>query len=147
MAHVLLEESDDLFRISRMFPPTTLPDGAEFTQFELPKLLYDPDNNLYYLIVSTCNRLFEGQSDDEVDKKVRLYRSTALDGPWEPWGKSGSVILGPENLFGMTVLKADFAKKRLLCIAPYTDAASDGLRLTFSSAFYINLDPVEVLFS
>ncbi len=146
MAHAILEESDDLFRISRLFPPVTLPDGVEFTQLELPKILYDPDKELYYLVVSTCNRLFEGQSDDEVDKKVRLYRSSSLDGPWEPWGIHGSVILGPEHLFGMTVLKADFAKNRLLCISPYTDAAPNQLGLTFSPTFYISLDPVEILF-
>jgi len=146
MAHALLERDGDMFRIGRLFPPTTLPDGADFTQLELPKILYDGKDDLYYLIVSTCNRLFEGQSDEEVDKNVRLYRSSSLDGPWEPWGKKGSIILGPEHLFGLTVLKADFTNKRLLCIAPYTDAAANQLGLTFSAAFYVNLDPVAVIF-
>ena len=146
MAHALLEKDGDLFRIARLFPPTTLVDGAEYTQLELPKILYDQSKNLYYLIISTCNRLFEGQSDDEVDKKVRLYRSSSLEGPWEPWGKKGSVILQSENLFGMTVLKPDFKNDRLLCIAPYTDAAPDELSLTFSRVFYVDLDPVDVIF-
>lgn len=147
MAHALLESDGDMFRIARLYPPTTLPDGTDFTQLELPKILYDAEDGLYYLIVSTCNRLFEGQSDEEVDKNVRLYRSSSIEGPWEPYGKNGSIILGAEHLFGMTVLKADFAKKRLLCIAPYTDAATNQFRLTFSPAFYVNLDPVEVIFS
>ena len=146
MAHALLESDGDMFRIARLYPPTTLPDGANFTQLELPKILYDPEDRLYYLIVSTCNRLFEGQSDEEVDKNVRLYISSSIEGSWEPYGKNGSIILGPEHLFGMTVLKADFAKKRLLCIAPYTDAATNQFRLTFSPTFYVNLDPVAVIF-
>lgn len=147
MAHALLKEDNGLFRIDKLYPPTTLPDGKEFTQLELPKMIYDAKRKLYYLIVSTCNRLFEGQSDSEVDKKVRLYKSTHFNGPWEPWGKHGGVILGPENLFGMTVLKTDFENNRLLCISPYTEASPDALGSTFSPVFYINLDPVEVIFN
>ncbi len=146
MAHALLDRRDDSFFIDRLLAPTVLPDGEEFTQLELPKIHFDPKNNWYYLIVSSCNRLYEGQSDAEVDKAIRLYRSKALQGPWEPWGINGSRILGPEHLFGMTVIKEDFEQKRLLCISPYTDAAPDFLGLTFSKPFYVYLDPVKVVF-
>jgi len=146
MAHALLEKNGDLFRIAQLYPPVTLPDGDNFTQLELPKILYDKIEKRYYLVVSTCNRLYEGQSDEEVDKSVRLYKSHSINGPWEPHGKKGSIILRKENLFGLTVLKTDFENNRLLCIAPYTDAAPKELSLTFSTAFYINLNPVEVLF-
>ncbi len=146
MAHALLEEDENMFRIAKLYPPTTLPDGADFTQLELPKIHYDLENDVYYLIVSTCNRLYEGQSDEEVDKNVRLYKSSSIHGPWEPWGKKGSIILGSENLFGMTVIKTDFIKNRLLCMAPYTDAAPNQMGLTFAPAFYVELDPVAVLF-
>ena len=145
MAHALLEKDNDLFRIAKLFPPTTLPDGASFTQLELPKILYEAEKKRYYLIVSTCNRLFEGQSDAEVDKSLRLYRSSSLEGPWEPCGKQGSLILKDTNLFGLTVLKADFKNDRLLCIAPYTDAAPDELGLTFSKTFYLELNTLEVI--
>ncbi|MEX0288768.1 MAG: hypothetical protein AB3N14_06630 [Flavobacteriaceae bacterium] len=146
MAHALLEESEDLYKIATLFPPISLPDGANFTQLELPKIHYDPDKQLYYLIVSSCNRLYEMQSDDEVDKNVRLYRSSNLEGPWEAFGIHGSSVLQKENLFGLTVLKTDFPNERLLCIAPYTDAASDELSLTFTKAFYIHLNPVRLEF-
>lgn len=144
MAHALLKKDGELYKIASLYPPTTLPDADKFTQLELPKLVHDSDNGWYYLIVSTCNRLFEGQSDEEVDKSVRLYRSASMEGPWEAWGTVGSTILKAENLFGLTVLKTDFKNGRLLCIAPYTDAAPGELSLTFAKPFYISLNPVAV---
>ena len=140
MAHVTIEKDGETFRINKIFPPITLPDQANFTQLELPKMYYDAEKKWYYLIVSTCNRLYEGQSDEEVDKSLRLYRSSSLDGPWQPYGKEGSLILKNKNLFGLTVLKTDFKNNRLLCIAPYTDAAPNQLSFTFSKAFYIDLN-------
>ncbi len=131
------------YKITKLFPPVTVPDGNEFTQLELPKVLYDKDKDMYYLIISSCNRLYEGQLDEEVDKGVRVYKSNALDGPWESLGDK---ILGSENLFGPTVLKTDFENNRLLCIAPYTDAAEDKLSLTFSPVFYVYLDSLRVEF-
>lgn len=132
------------YEITHLHDPVTVPDGDEFTQLELPKVLYDKDKELYYLIVSSCNRLYEGQSDDEVDKGVRIYKSNGIDGPWEAFGDK---ILGSENLFGPTVLETDFKNNRLLCIAPYTDATSDkDLALTFSPVFYVYLDTLKVEF-
>ncbi len=147
MAHALLRRNGQLYDLEELYPPTTMPDGEGFTQLELPKIIYNKNEKTFYLIISTCNRLYEGQSDDEVDKTVRLYKSQSLNGPWEMWGKKGSAILWQENLFGLTVLKTDFEKKRLLCVAPYTDAAEERLSMTFSPVFYINLDPVDVIFS
>ena len=46
----------------------------------------------------------------------------------------------------MTVLKADFDRNSLLCIAPYTGAGGDERGLTFSPCFRIGLAPVEVVF-
>lgn len=140
MAHALLEKDGDTYKIAKLLPPITLPDGAGFTQLELPKVYFDAEKKLYYLIVSTCNRLYEGQSDDEVDKSLRLYRSFSLDGPWEPCGVDGSRILKGSCLFGLTVLKTDFKNNRLLCIAPYTDAAPKELSHTFSNAFYVEIN-------
>ena len=146
MAHALVERHGDNFEMTQLFAPIVVPDGNEFTQLELPKILFAVKTKVYYLLISTCNRLFEGQPDEDVEKKVRLYKSDALTGPWEPYGIKGSVILESENLFGLTVLKTDFKNNRLLCIAPYTDAAENHLSLTFSVPFYINLDPVAVIF-
>lgn len=138
-----LEKDGTFYRIAKLFPPVTVPDGDKFTQLELPKVLHDKEKDLYYLIISTCNRLYEGQLDEEVDKGVRIYKSNSINGPWEALGDK---ILGTENLFGPTVLKTDFRNDRLLCIAPYTDAAEDNLRLTFSPIFYVYLDSLRVEF-
>ncbi len=138
-----LNKNGTSYENAKLYPPITVPDGDEFTQLELPKVLYDKERGLYYLIISTCNRLYEGQSDEEVDKGVRVYKSNSIDGQWVALGNK---ILGREKLFGPTVLKTDFSNGRLLCIAPYTDAADEHLSLTFSSVFYVYLNPLKVEF-
>ena len=138
-----LQKQGSGYKIAKLFPPITVPDGNEFTQLELPKVLFDKENHLYYLIISSCNRLYEGQPDKEVDKGVRVYKSKSIDGPWESLGDK---ILGEQNLFGPTVLKTDFRNNRLLCIAPYTDAADKSHRLTFSPVFYVYLDELRIEF-
>lgn len=143
LVRATLQKDGELYKISKLFPPTTVPDGHNFTQMELPKVLHDKERGIYYLVVSTCNRLYEGQLDSEVDKGVRIYKSNSIEGPWEA---IGAKILGPENLFGPTVLDTDFKNNRLLCIAPYTDAAEDSLSLTFSPVFYVHLDTLRVEF-
>ena len=138
-----LEEDKNGYKMTKLFPPKTVPGGEGFTQLELPKVLYDEERKLYYLMISTCNRLYEGQSDQEVDKRVRIYVSDSLDGEWEVLNDN---IFGGKNLFGPTVLKTDFKNNQLLCIAPYTEAVENDLCLTFSSVFTIQLDTLKVEF-
>lgn len=137
-----LEYNGTSFSLKKLYPPVTVSDGDDFTQLELPKVIHDPKGGWYYLIISTCNRIYEGQLDEEVEKQVRVYKSKSLDEQWQLMGK----ILKDENLFGPTVLSTDFKNNRLLCIAPFTDAAKNDLRLTFSSPFYLYLDNLRVEF-
>lgn len=146
LGHGLLRRDGQRFYLEKLFPPTTVLDGGEMTQFELPKVYYDAKHETYYLISATCNRIDERQRDDEVNKTIRMHLSSSSDGPWRPWSPQGSALPGLEGLFGMTVLKADFERRSLLCIAPYTEAAGSDLGLTFSPRFRIGLDPVEVVF-
>lgn len=139
IAHGILAGDDPGYRLEKLFPPVLLPDSEEFTQVEMPKILFDRQASRYYLIVSTCNRTFEGQTDDEVDKAIRLYTGESLDGPWRASSGQGSVIRELDGLFGLTVLKADFSRQRLLCMAPYTDAVTPELRLTFAAPFLLDL--------
>lgn len=146
LGHALMRRDGNRFRLDKLFPPVTIPDGSNVTQFELPKVYYDPGQKTYYLISATCTRINERQRDEDVDKTIRLHLSASLDGPWRPWSPQGSALPGLEGLFGMTVLKTDFDRRSLLCIAPYTDAAGPDLGLTFSPCFRIDLDPVSVVF-
>lgn len=139
MGHALVVRDGNAFHLQTLLPPIRMPDADAFTQFELPKIYRNETDGLHCLIASTCNRTDERQSDHEVDKRIRLYRSRSLDGPWKPWQPEGSALTGLDNLFGMTVLEADFVQDRLLCMAPYTDAAGPQLGLTFAPPFRISL--------
>lgn len=143
MARATVISNGKNFSIGELHPPITVPDFNEFTQLEVPKVLFDKGNERYYLVISSCNRLYENQPDSEISKEVRLYTSNYINGPWESLGDK---ILGKQHLFGLTVLKTDFKNNRLLCIAPYTELAEDNLMLTFPPVFYIYLDPLRVEF-
>lgn len=140
MAHATVEETADGFALSHLYAPVTVPDDNEFTQLELPKVLRDDLNGRYYLVISTCNRRFEGQSDAQVDKRVRLYSSASMSGPWHPAGENGSTVFkGDDCLFGLTVLSADFENGEFLCVSPFTEAAPGESRLSISATFTISL--------
>ncbi|WP_204344890.1 hypothetical protein [Psychroserpens algicola] len=143
MARATLKKNGDFFKIDTLHPPVTVPDADEFTQLEVPKVLFDEVHKTYYLIIASCNRLYESQPDSEISKEVRVYASENIDGPWESLGDK---ILGSEHLFGITVLQTDFENNRLLCMAPYTEAADADLMLTFAPVFYIYLNPLKVEF-
>lgn len=139
LGHATLIEDDKGFAIKMFYSPVEIPDGNRFTQLELPKVIYDDVNNKFYLIIATCNRVYEGQSDSEVDKQIRLYASNSLDGPWIPhFDNSSSLGLGAQHMFGLTVLNADFKKGQLQCISPFTEAAEKPL--TLSKTFVIDLN-------
>ena len=128
----------DGYEISCLLPPILLPDGCDFTQAELPKIYHDVAQQCYYLVLATCNRKHEQQADSEVQKSIRLYRSASLHGPWEGALSGSSLVQRGTSLFGMTVLAADFERQRLLCMAPYTEAAGE-LSLSFAAPFFIEL--------
>jgi len=143
MARATLKPNGTFFEIEVLHPPIAVPDIDDFTQLEVPKIVYDDLKGRYYLIIASCNRLYESQPDSEISKEVRAYTSKHIDGPWETLGDK---ILGKEHLFGITILKSDFKNNRLLCIAPYTEAASDDVMLTFAPPFYLYLDALRVEF-
>ncbi|MDG5490714.1 hypothetical protein [Psychroserpens sp. SPM9] len=143
LARATLKYNDVFFDIAELHPPVTVPDIADFTQLEVPKIIYDADKGRYYMVIASCNRLHENQPDSEIKKEVRVYTSKDINGPWESLGEK---LLGEKNMFGLTILKSDFKNNRLLCIAPYTEAADPDLMLTFAPVFYIYLDELRVEF-
>lgn len=143
MARVTVADINDVEHTTTLHPPISVPDQDQFTQLEVPKILFDDVSNTYYLMISTCNRIYENQPDSEINKEVRLYKSSSLNGPWQSLGDK---ILDTEHLFGATVLKSDFKNNRLLCMAPYTEKAEQSKQLTFAPVFYIDLNTLKVEF-
>jgi hypothetical protein len=103
VGHAVLTDPARLGKVE-IRPPIFVPDGHEFNQLELPNVVRR--NGSYYLVVSTTNLAYLGQSDLHADKSVRIYRSFALDEGWEPYGHGGRhVILTPASgLYGLNVL-------------------------------------------
>jgi len=147
IAQGLIAKGDDKcgYSLEKLYPPMSLPDGESFTQAELPKIYFDDAQGIYYLIVSSCNRFYEGQPDSEVDKTIRLYKSNSMRGPWQIAVGNNSAIKGAEGLFGMTVLEPDFANDRLLCISPRTGSDDPTAAFTIGERFYLDLNTAAVI--
>lgn len=140
IAHATVRQHGDAFRIETLHPPILLPDDKAFTQAEVPKIYCDPDGGLCYMLISACDRLNESQPADEVTKCLRLYTSASIRGPWIPaFGDTISEVPGTNNLFGGSILRADFKAGRLTLIAPYSEYASNDLQLTFPAVRSIEL--------
>lgn len=140
LGHALLSETGSGFEVQKLYPPVAMPDGDEYTQLELPKILHDEVNDRFLLLVSSCNRLHERQSDEEADKRMRLYESKSIEGPWHEFGHRGSTIdLAEAHMFGITILSADFEKQVLHYIAPYTAEAGQKKFLTLSETHSLDL--------
>lgn len=138
VAHARLTRRDGAFRCD-LLAPITLPDGAEFTQAEVPKLYRDPDGAGYLLLISTCNRLREDQPDEEVSKEMRLYRAARPEGPWRPYRGDDSIIPGAEHLFGGALSSFERGANTATLIAPYTEMATAEKQLTFAAPITIDL--------
>lgn len=136
----LMEVIGDLPDVhARLCPPVTLVDAEEFTQLEVPKIVYVKSLDVFLMLCSTTNRQSEGQDGREVNSLLRLYWASEVEGPWKPAGTQTSVIAGVELLFGATILEVDEASERLICIAPYTSGADATLALSFAPRFFIDL--------
>ncbi len=132
IAHASLKRNTRGFEIKKLHPPMPLPDGQSITQAEVPKIFYDKQAGDYYLLISACDRLYEGQPDGQVHKTLRLYKSKSLRGPWVTYRHSGSIIMGLDHCFGASVLSADFSKGAIRLICPITEMAKSELQLSIS---------------
>lgn len=146
VAHATLALNDGKITINALHPPLALPDADDYTQAEVPKIYHDEKRDLYYLLVSSCDRLYEGQPDSEVHKEHRLYKATALDGPWAPYHAAGSVLPGLDGLFGASLIEANFDTGDFKFIAPYTEMVSEHKQLTFAPVRSVNIytDPASI---
>ncbi len=125
-----LVERGGAWLLDALHPPTELPDAAQMTQAEVPKIYRDERRGRLYLLVSAGDRLHEGQPDHEVSKRLQLYVADSLAGPWRPWREEGGGLPGFEYVFGASVLKADFEAGVLTLVGPITEQAEPARQLT-----------------
>ena len=119
VAHAVLSEIDGAWT-TELQPPIRLPDAADYTQAEVPKLCWDESDGSWLMMISACDRLHEQQPDHEVTKGLRLYRAPSVDGPWESAFPHGSVIRGVDHLFGASFADRTTSGGSVRLIAPYT---------------------------
>ena len=136
-------ENGSGFAIDKLLPPVALPDDHLFSQFELPKIYFDDVKQRYLLIAATTTRESESQSDEDVVKKIRLYVAENFAGPWRAGGVASSEIFSLDTLFGMTVISADFTEQKILCMAPFTEAASIDDALSFAPVVEIDISGID----
>lgn len=139
IGHAKLKVQGDNVSIDKLLPPLELPDADEYTQAEVPKIYHDAKRDLYYMLISACDRLYEGQPDKDVKKQHRLYKATSLCGPWVTYHKAGSLLPGLDGLFGGSVLDANFDTGDFTIVAPYTEMAAKHQQLSFAPLRRINI--------
>lgn len=138
MGHIRVSLAGNAPELVEICPPITLPDADLFTQFEVPKVVFDANTQRYLLLCSTADRVDESQPEEEVNRYLRLYYSDDLRGPWIPATEAGSELLGAGCRFGATILRHDTDKQQLLCLAPLTTMDESG-GLFFDYPFAIDL--------
>lgn len=140
LGHARLKQSAAGFEVEELYPAITMPDGHLYTQLEVPKVVYDNYKQRFLMLVSSCNRLHEGQSDAEAEKHMRLYQAKSINGPWTVCGHEGSKLeLSEAHFFGASFIKADWEKQTISYIAPYTEEAGEGKFLTLSPIYQLDI--------
>lgn len=140
IAHAILEVSGNDVNIQKLMEPMSLPDSHEFTQAEVPKVMYSPTKQLYYLMIASCDRLREGQADDEVSKQQRLYVSRQIRGPWEPYRSETSIMPGLKHRFGCSVLSSDFTREEVQLMCPVTEQSDEAPILSISGPDSVSIE-------
>ncbi|TVR68117.1 MAG: hypothetical protein EA427_11215 [Spirochaetaceae bacterium] len=117
LGHALFTDEAQL-RTVEILPPQFVPDARDFNLLELPNVFMR--DGIYYLVISTSILAYFGQPDLQAQKSVRIYRSTSLNGPWQPYGSAGGhILLKPERrLHGLNVVNgADQGPATITCRA------------------------------
>lgn len=140
VAHATVRQKGGSFQIEALHAPILLPDADSFTQAEVPKLHYDQNTSTWFMLISACDRINESQPAEEVTKVLRLYKSSAIRGPWvSAFGREASVIPGADHLFGASFLHSACTSDCITLIAPYTEYASADRQLTFAPPMSIRI--------
>jgi hypothetical protein len=140
IAHARLAWDGRIWSIASLSPPAALPDAERMTQAEVPKVYRDPSSGDFLLLISACDRQYEGQPNAEVAHVHRLYRAASPEGPWQPFRDAGSEIGGLDGLFGASFLACDLGLGKAEALGPYTVNAGADLQLRFDKVRQIDLD-------
>jgi len=143
IAHARLERNGDEIGLAELYPPMLLPDAHLMTQAEVPKIYRDPASGDYLLLISACDRRFEGQPDRELTHIHRLYRSAEIGGPWRPFQPNGSALAGLEGLFGASLIDHDACRGRLTVLGPFTENAGSQRQLRFAEPIDLQIPSAE----
>lgn len=141
IAHARLTESNGQILLDELLPPIDLPDALLYTQAEVPKVYRDPSSGDYVLLISACNRMFEGQPDGEINQEQRLYRSADIRGPWLPICESNSLLTGLDFMFGSSLTEFDLGIGELKILGPFTENAGPERQLSFAPTVTLKLEP------
>jgi hypothetical protein len=126
-----LERRGSGIELVELCAPIRLPDAHLMTQAEVPKIYRDRASGDFLLMVSACDRQYEGQPDEELTHIHRLYRSATLDGPWRTYAGGDSALPGLEGLFGASLLDIDLSAGHFTALGPYTENAGPEKQLRF----------------
>ncbi|MHA7899626.1 MAG: glycoside hydrolase family protein [Henriciella sp.] len=119
-------------KLAELCAPIRLPDSHLMTQAEVPKLYRDKVSGDFLLMVSACDRKYEGQPDGELSHIHRLYRSAQLDGSWICHQDEGSALPGLDGLFGCSLTDIDLINGHLTVLGPFTENAGPDKQLRFA---------------
>ncbi|MDJ0919885.1 MAG: hypothetical protein QNI84_02055 [Henriciella sp.] len=140
IARATLVETSTGFELGELLPPVRLPSAESYAQTEVPKLYHDPTTAGYLLLISSCDRMYEGQPDSEVSKRMRLYSSRNVAGPWSAFRVAGSEITNDGLLFGGSLLNAEFKSGQLTFVTPVTEEAEADRQLTIGPLAKLDLN-------
>lgn len=112
-----------------LLAPVRLPDSGEYTQAEVPQLVYNEKQPLYYMVVSTCNRSSKDQIDRDLELNARVYLSSDLNGGWE---RAGFIIRKKDLRYPAAITGFDAAPDggTLHFMAPYSRASNEAVMHT-----------------
>ena len=141
IARARLAEGTDGVTLAELLPPIELPDAASYTQSEVPKLYFDAGARCWLMLVSACDRMFEGQPDTDVKLQQRLYSSATLSGAWSPALETGSLLPELEFIFGASLVAHDLSKGTLSVLGPFTEQAGQDRQLSFPGIRELTVTP------
>lgn len=133
VAHAILSRKGDRFEIESLRPPISMPAGEIYTQTEVPKIYSNNQGDSHLMLISSCDRLYEGQPDSEVSKRMRLYAADTMRGPWHPYRREGSQVTNDDKLFGASAIACDFSAEEMSLVAPTSETAALEDRLTIAA--------------